>query len=104
MGRLTGDTNNGRHRSLRRLVTMSTTPALPTLDQVNAALAEVNDPEIKRPITELGMVDSVAVEDGGVVKVRVLLTVAGVEGTAPPVEVVRDRWIDNLNQLGAPQD
>jgi hypothetical protein len=34
----------------------------------------------------------------------VLLTVAGVEGTAPPVEVVRDRWIDNLNQLGAPQD
>lgn len=56
---------------------MSTTPALPTLDQVNAALAEVNDPEIKRPITELGMVDTVEIEDGGVVKVRVLLTVAG---------------------------
>ena len=34
----------------------------------------------------------------------VILTVAGVEGTAPPVEVVRDRWIENLNQLGAPQD
>jgi hypothetical protein len=34
----------------------------------------------------------------------VLLTVAGVEGTAPPVEVVRDRWIENLNQLGARQD
>ena len=31
----------------------------PTLEQVNAALATVNDPEIKRPITELGMVDSV---------------------------------------------
>jgi hypothetical protein len=27
-----------------------------------------------------------------------------VEGTAPPVEVVRDRWIENLNQLGARQD
>jgi len=56
---------------------MSTTPALPTLDQVNAALATVNDPEIKRPITDLGMVDSVEIEDTGVVKVRVLLTVAG---------------------------
>ncbi len=59
---------------------MSTTPALPTLDQVNAALATVNDPEIKRPITELGMVDSVEVlagEGGATVKVRVLLTVAG---------------------------
>jgi ATP-binding protein involved in chromosome partitioning len=56
---------------------MSTTPALPTLDQVNAALATVNDPEIKRPITDLGMVDSVEIADDGVVKVRVLLTVAG---------------------------
>ena len=29
----------------------------PTLEQVNAALATVNDPEIKRPITDLGIVD-----------------------------------------------
>jgi ATP-binding protein involved in chromosome partitioning len=36
----------------------------PTLEQVNAALATVNDPEIKRPITELGMVDSVDIDDG----------------------------------------
>ena len=56
---------------------MSTTPALPTLDQVNAALATVNDPEIKRPITDLGMVDTVEIQDDGLVKVRVLLTVAG---------------------------
>ncbi|RHW27777.1 DUF59 domain-containing protein [Nocardioides immobilis] len=56
---------------------MSTTSALPTLDQVHAALATVNDPEIKRPITDLGMVDTVSVEDDGTVKVRVLLTVAG---------------------------
>jgi hypothetical protein len=34
----------------------------------------------------------------------VILTVAGVEGTTPPVEVVRDRWIDNLNRLGASPD
>jgi ATP-binding protein involved in chromosome partitioning len=48
-----------------------------TLEQVNAALATVNDPEIKRPITDLGMVDSVEIDDAGVVSVKVLLTVAG---------------------------
>jgi ATP-binding protein involved in chromosome partitioning len=47
------------------------------LDRVNAALATVNDPEIKRPITDLGMVESVDISDDGRVAVRVLLTVAG---------------------------
>ncbi|HWU20129.1 MAG TPA: P-loop NTPase, partial [Nocardioides sp.] len=44
------------------------------------ALAGVNDPEIKRPITELGMVEAVelAEVDGGTeVTVKALLTVAG---------------------------
>ncbi|MFL6157428.1 MAG: P-loop NTPase, partial [Marmoricola sp.] len=49
----------------------------PVLEQVHAALATVNDPEIKRPITELGMVESVEVDDTGKVAVKVLLTVAG---------------------------
>jgi ATP-binding protein involved in chromosome partitioning len=49
----------------------------PALEQINAALATVNDPEIHRPITDLGMVESVDVDDRGGVKVRVLLTVAG---------------------------
>ncbi len=49
----------------------------PTQQQVMDALATVNDPEIKRPITELGMVDSVEVADDGSVAVHVLLTVAG---------------------------
>jgi ATP-binding protein involved in chromosome partitioning len=49
----------------------------PVLEQIHAALATVNDPEIKRPITELGMVDSVAIDDTGKVDVKVLLTVAG---------------------------
>ena len=49
----------------------------PTREQVDAALARVNDPEIKRPITELGMVDAVEILDDGTVRVRVLLTVAG---------------------------
>jgi ATP-binding protein involved in chromosome partitioning len=49
----------------------------PLLDQINAALATVNDPEIRRPITELNMVDSVEVDEQGKVSVTVLLTVAG---------------------------
>ena len=49
----------------------------PSVEQVTAALATVNDPEIKRPITDLGMVDSVQVDPDGTVRVTVLLTVAG---------------------------
>jgi ATP-binding protein involved in chromosome partitioning len=49
----------------------------PDLDRIRAALATVNDPEIKRPITELNMVDDISVADDGTVSVRVLLTVAG---------------------------
>lgn len=49
----------------------------PSLEQVNAALATVNDPEIKRPITEIGMVGSVDITEGGAVTVGILLTVAG---------------------------
>jgi len=49
----------------------------PVLEQIQAALATVNDPEIKRPITELGMVESVEIDDTGKVDVKVLLTVAG---------------------------
>jgi ATP-binding protein involved in chromosome partitioning len=49
----------------------------PVLEQVRAALATVNDPEIKRPITDLNMVESVDLDDTGKVSVKVLLTVAG---------------------------
>jgi len=49
----------------------------PSLEQIRAALATVNDPEIRRPITDLGMVDSVDVGEDGAVAVKVLLTVAG---------------------------
>jgi ATP-binding protein involved in chromosome partitioning len=49
----------------------------PSLDQLTAALATVIDPEIKRPITELGMVDTLEVDAAGVVAVKVLLTVSG---------------------------
>jgi ATP-binding protein involved in chromosome partitioning len=48
-----------------------------TVDQLSAALATVIDPEIKRPITELGMVERLEVDAAGVVAVTVLLTVSG---------------------------
>jgi metal-sulfur cluster biosynthetic enzyme len=46
-------------------------------EAVHAALARVDDPEIHKPITELGMVKSVAVSADGVAAVGVYLTVAG---------------------------
>jgi ATP-binding protein involved in chromosome partitioning len=49
----------------------------PDLEQVRAALGTVNDPEIKRPITDLGMVDTLDVDAAGAVRLTVLLTVAG---------------------------
>lgn len=51
-------------------------PASTLEDAVQAALATVDDPEIRRPITDLGMVAGFTVGDG-LVKVDLLLTVAG---------------------------
>src|SRR6202046_806296 len=52
-----------------------TTP--PSAEQVTQALDGVNDPEIHRPITELGMVKNISIAADGVVRVEVWLTVAG---------------------------
>ena len=49
----------------------------PTEELVTQALSGVLDPEIRRPITELGMVKGVAIAPGGAVRVEVWLTVAG---------------------------
>jgi ATP-binding protein involved in chromosome partitioning len=53
------------------------TATLPTAEQVAQALAGVSDPEIHRPITELGMVKEIKIEADGTVRVGVYLTVAG---------------------------
>ena len=53
-----------------------TTP-LPTAEQLTAALSTVEDPEIRRPITELGMVKSAEVAPDGVARIGVFLTVSG---------------------------
>ena len=49
----------------------------PLLPLIRAALHGVDDPEIHKPITELGMVDDVHVADDGEVVVRILLTTGG---------------------------
>jgi ATP-binding protein involved in chromosome partitioning len=47
----------------------------PTAEQIHAALATVIDPEIRRPVTELDMVESVVIGPAGEVTVKILLTV-----------------------------
>jgi ATP-binding protein involved in chromosome partitioning len=51
-------------------------PATTLADAIHSALATVNDPEIRRPITDLGMVESVSI-DGTTATVGILLTVSG---------------------------
>jgi ATP-binding protein involved in chromosome partitioning len=71
------------------------TSANGTIDQaVHAALATVDDPEIHRPITELGMVKSVVVVDG-VADVAVYLTVAG----CPMRETITKRVTDAVSRV-----
>ena len=52
------------------------TAVLPSRDALLTALSRVNDPEIRRPITELGMVKSVDVDESGRVSAAIYLTVA----------------------------
>jgi ATP-binding protein involved in chromosome partitioning len=56
---------------------VATTQSVPSVDAVKAALDGVHDPEINRPITELGMVKDVTVAADGTARVAVWLTVAG---------------------------
>ncbi|GAA1561879.1 P-loop NTPase [Dactylosporangium maewongense] len=52
-------------------------PATTVEAAIAAALSTVDDPEIRRPITELGMVREVVLRPGGVAVIGLLLTVAG---------------------------
>ena len=77
-----------------------TTTNLPTVEAVTAALATVQDPEIHRPITDLGMVADVRIDAAGRVEVDILLTTAGcplrdritsdVTGAVKPLDGVTD--------------
>ncbi|MBF6355295.1 Mrp/NBP35 family ATP-binding protein [Nocardia higoensis] len=48
-----------------------------TESDVRGALAKVDDPEIRKPITELGMVKNIAIDDAGNVHIEVYLTTSG---------------------------
>lgn len=58
----------------------------PDLSAIEAALATVKDPEIHRPITEIGMLKGVEIS-GGIVTVGVFLTISG----CPMRETITDR-------------
>jgi ATP-binding protein involved in chromosome partitioning len=51
--------------------------SVPSHDALFAALSTVIDPEIRKPVTELGMVESVDVDESGLAAVTILLTVSG---------------------------
>ena len=47
-----------------------------TLDLINEALATVSDPELHRPLPDLGMVESVSIS-GSLAEIKILLTISG---------------------------
>lgn len=67
---------------------------MPSRELIDAALARVDDPEIRRPITELGMVKGVHI-DGGEIDIEVFLTVAG----CPMREEITSRVTDAVSAL-----
>ncbi|SNR39089.1 ATP-binding protein involved in chromosome partitioning [Haloechinothrix alba] len=56
---------------------MTSTQHLPSVEDVRGALASVQDPEINKPLTELGMIKDIDVDPDGTVRVGIYLTVAG---------------------------
>jgi ATP-binding protein involved in chromosome partitioning len=65
------------HDSQSSQTSATSTAEHPALSQIREALHRVDDPEIRRPITDLGMVDDIEVDATGRARVRVLLTVSG---------------------------
>jgi ATP-binding protein involved in chromosome partitioning len=79
-------------RAPQRKAPMSTT----TIEQaVLTALADVDDPEIHKPITELGMVKGVTVDPDGRATVEVYLTVAG----CPMRETITSRVTEAVTKV-----
>ncbi|GAA2811576.1 Mrp/NBP35 family ATP-binding protein [Saccharopolyspora taberi] len=73
---------------------MTTTQSTPTEEAVRRALGKVLDPEINKPITDLGMVKSVSVA-GGDVAVEVYLTVKG----CPMRETITQRVTSAVSEV-----
>ncbi len=80
------------------MTTTSHHPAAPagvSDESVRAALARVDDPEIHKPITELGMVKDVSIAADGTVSVAIWLTVAG----CPMRETITQRVNDAVGAV-----
>ncbi|MCE7082473.1 Mrp/NBP35 family ATP-binding protein [Streptomyces sp. ST2-7A] len=75
--------------------TPATPQTAPSEEAVRSALATVDDPEIHRPITELGMVKSVEIDPDGAVRVGVYLTVSG----CPMRETIINRVSDAVRTV-----
>ena len=68
----------------------------PSEESIRAALAKVDDPEIRKPLTELGMVKGVEVDPAtGKVDVGIYLTVA----TCPMKDTISDRVRDAVSDV-----
>ena len=79
--------------------TVTSTNSAPTEEAVRQALSKVDDPEIHKPITELGMVKSVTVAEDGRVAVEVYLTVQG----CPMRETITQRVEQAVNAVDGVQ-
>ncbi len=79
---------------------VASTQTAPSVDAVRTALHGVHDPEINRPITELGMVKDVTVTPEGAVQVAVWLTVAG----CPMRETITSRVAQAVHALPGVRD
>ncbi|GAA0740498.1 Mrp/NBP35 family ATP-binding protein [Dactylosporangium roseum] len=77
MTRSSGTLTVPGERPSRRTMAAMSAPATTVQDAITAALATVDDPEIRRPITDLGMVRDVTLRPDGVALIGILLTVAG---------------------------
>ena len=73
---------------------LSTYEQLMTSEKISSALAKVIDPELHRPITELGMVESVTCESG-IARITILLTIAG----CPMKEKLRSDVISVVSEV-----
>ncbi|HKS51396.1 MAG TPA: Mrp/NBP35 family ATP-binding protein, partial [Pseudonocardiaceae bacterium] len=79
---------------------MASIQTAPSVDAVRAALDGVHDPEINRPITELGMVKDVTVTPEGTVTVAVWLTIAG----CPMRDTITSRVSNAVRAVPGAQD
>ena len=69
---------------------------LPTPEQLTAALSTVQDPEIHRPITDIGMVKSATVDPDGTARVAIYLTISG----CPMKDTLTERVTTAVARLG----